>query len=70
MLTKPTRSTKQLEDAASLGEANMKLEGFDPASDVLYRSLKEDILEGRIDFEEAVDSAVLSFTRKSQTTAA
>ena len=70
MPPKLTLSTKQLEDAAGFGEANMKLEGFDPASNVSYRNLKQEILEGRIDFEEAVDSAVLSFTRKSQTTAA
>lgn len=70
MRAESTLSTKQLEDAARAGEANMKLEGFDPTSDALYRSLKEDILEGRMDFEEAIDSAVLSLTRKSQTTAA
>ena len=70
MPTELAQSKKHLKQAAELGEANMKLEGFDPTSDALYRSLKEDILEGRIDFEEAVDSAILSLTRKSHTTAA
>jgi hypothetical protein len=60
----------QMEDAFSLGEANMKLEGFDPASDALYRDLKREIIEGKIDFDEAVDLAVRSVSRKSQPTAA
>jgi hypothetical protein len=70
MPAKPVLSEKRLEDAFRLGESNMKLEGFDPASDAVYRGLKQDILEGKIDFEEAVDAAVVSVARKSHTTAA
>jgi hypothetical protein len=70
MPAKPGLSEKQLEDAFWLGEANMKLEGFDPASDAVYRGLKQDILEGKTGFEEAVDAAVLSAARKPQTTTA
>ena len=51
---------KQLEDAFSLGEANMKLEGFDPAADEIYRSLKADVLAGKMVFDQAVEAAVLS----------
>ena len=70
MPAKPELSKKQLEDAFRLGEANMKLEGLDPASDTVYSGLKQDVLEGKIGFEEAVDAAVLLAARKSQTTAA
>ena len=70
MPAKPELSKKELEDAFRLGEANMKLEGFDPASEAVYSGLKQDVLEGKIGFEEAVDAAVLSAGRKSQTTAA
>jgi hypothetical protein len=70
MPAKPKQSDDQLEDAFRLGEANMKLEGFDPASDEMYRNLKQDILDGKIGFDEAVDMAALSVTRKSHTTAA
>jgi hypothetical protein len=70
MSSRPQFSEKQLEDAFRLGEANMRLEGLDPASDGVYRTLKADILEGKIDFDEAVDSAVLSVARRSHTTAA
>ncbi|WP_158824451.1 hypothetical protein [Granulicella sp. S156] len=40
----------------------MKLEGFDPVADEVYRSLKADVLAGKIDFDQAVEAAVLSVT--------
>jgi hypothetical protein len=48
-----------LEDSFSLGEANMKLEGFNPAADEIYLSLKADVLAGKIDFDQAVEAAAL-----------
>jgi hypothetical protein len=61
---------KHLEDAFSLGEANMKLEGFDSASDEVYRSLKADVLAGKIDFDQAVAVAVRSVTATRRDSAA
>ena len=60
IVSKSPVNRKQLEDAISLGEANMKLEGFDPATDEVYRSLKADVLAGKMDFDQAVEAAVLS----------
>ena len=41
----------------------MKLEGFDPDTDEVYRSLKADVLAGKMDFDQAVEAAVLSAGR-------
>ena len=60
----------ELKDAFSLGEANMKLEGFNPAADEMYSSLKADVLAGKIDFDQAVEAAVLSMTAVRRDSAA
>ena len=52
---------KQLEDAFSLGEANVALEGFDPQQHALYAALKEQVLAGEITASEMGDE-ILAYT--------
>ena len=46
---------KQLEDAFSLGEADVALEGFDPQQHPLYAVLKKQVLFGEMTASEMGD---------------
>ena len=51
---------KQLEDAFSLGEAKVALEGFAPHQHPLYAVLKEQVLSGVITVSE-MDDEILAY---------
>jgi hypothetical protein len=71
MIATPVSATREhLEEAFSQGEANMNLEGFHPETDPSYLALKADVLDGKINFDEAIDAAVLSVSRKRRNPAA
>lgn len=57
---------KQLEETFQSGEANVKLEGFNPLQFPLYLELKERVLSGEISVSEMTDAIVADAARKQQ----
>ena len=56
---------KQMEEAFSMGEANVALEGFDAHAHPLYATLKAKVLSGEMNSSEMGD-AVIEYAVREQ----
>lgn len=56
---------RKLEEAFALGEANVRLEGFEPGNDAVYRELKERVLSGELTAAEMTDEILAHAAKTS-----
>jgi hypothetical protein len=61
LILTPTIST---EEAFSQAEANVRLEGFEPAAHPMYAKLKQQVMDGSISSEE-MSEAIIAYAHRA-----